>query len=137
MVKRNISLIIGVIVIVVSLAVAAFALQGSVSVYKTVSEIVLGGDDVIGRPYNVNGTVVNGSIDWDQDNMELTFKVTDDNEIMDVTYPKPAPNNFEDGRMVVVSGSYTRDKVFEANQILVKCPSKYAPDESYSNDEDQ
>ncbi len=135
MVKKNISLIIGVIVIVACLAVAAYTLSGSVTVYKTVSEISLGGSDVIGKPYNINGTVVNGSIDWDKDDMVLTFKLTDEKEIINVKYPKPAPNNFEDGRTVVVYGVYTKDRVFEANQILVKCPSKYAPDESYSTNE--
>jgi len=135
MAKRNISLIIGVIVIVACLAVAAYTLSGSVTVYKTVSEISLGGSDVIGKPYNINGTVVNGSIDWDKDELILTFKLTDEEETIDVKYPKPAPNNFENGRTVVVYGVYTKDKIFEANQILVKCPSKYAPDESYSSDE--
>ena len=134
MVKKNISLMIGVLVIVISLVVAAYSLQGSVTVYKTVSEIALSGDDMIGRPYHVNGTVVNGTINWNVNEMLLTFKITDDVEIINVEYPKPAPNNFEDGRTVVVSGIYTKDKVFEANEILVKCPSRYAPDESYADE---
>ncbi|MDY6964953.1 MAG: cytochrome c maturation protein CcmE [Halobacteriota archaeon] len=133
---KKTQLIVGIVVIVVSLIAAIYSLQSSVTPYITVTNLVNGGDETMGRAYHVNGTVVDGSIDWDRDNMLLTFKVTDEQEMMDIEYPRSAPNNFEAGRMVVVSGIYSEDKVFEADEILVKCPSKYAPDESYDINEE-
>ncbi|HKJ30328.1 MAG TPA: cytochrome c maturation protein CcmE [Balneolales bacterium] len=41
-----------------------------------------------------------------------------------VLYPKPEPNNFEQAKKIVVVGQL-KDNVFYADQILMKCPSKY------------
>ena len=43
---------------------------------------------------------------------------------MRVVYNNPKPANFEDAESVVVEGKMNGD-VFEAEYILVKCPSKY------------
>ena len=43
---------------------------------------------------------------------------------MKVVYKGAIPNNFESATSVVVTGKY-RDGVFEAKDILTKCPSKY------------
>lgn len=41
-----------------------------------------------------------------------------------VVYPKPKPNNFEDADQLVVIGEMRGD-VFYADEMLMKCPSKY------------
>jgi len=41
-----------------------------------------------------------------------------------VVYPKPKPNNFEQADRIVVIGKMN-DGVFYANDMLMKCPSKY------------
>ena len=41
-----------------------------------------------------------------------------------VVFADPKPANFEDAEKVVVEGQIAGD-VFEAEHILVKCPSKY------------
>ena len=134
MARKNTRVIVGVVIIAISLVAAIYSLQGSVTPYSTVSDIVDGGDDMVGKKFHVNGTVMNDTIGWSQEDMLLKFKLTDDVSVMDVEYSRPAPNNFEDGRVVVVEGMYTEDRVFEAREILVKCPSKYAPDENYSGE---
>ncbi|MDY6865227.1 MAG: cytochrome c maturation protein CcmE [Halobacteriota archaeon] len=135
MARKNTQVIVGVVIIAISLIAAIYSLQDSVTPYSTVSDIVGKGDNMIGKRFHVNGTVVNDTIDWSQEDMLLKFKLTDNVSMMDVEYSRPAPNNFEDGRMVVVEGMYNEDRVFEAREILVKCPSKYAPDESYDTEE--
>jgi cytochrome c-type biogenesis protein CcmE len=55
----------------------------------------------------------------------FTFHMRDENgELRRVRYPNPKPPNFEDATELVVEG-YKRGGVFEADHILVKCPSKY------------
>lgn len=41
-----------------------------------------------------------------------------------VVYPKPKPNNFEQADQLVVIGEMRGD-TFYANEMLMKCPSKY------------
>jgi cytochrome c-type biogenesis protein CcmE len=49
----------------------------------------------------------------------------DDNGIVrEVHYNHPKPPNFEDAEKLVVEG-YAKGNVFVAENILVKCPSKY------------
>lgn len=46
------------------------------------------------------------------------------NNTMKVVYPGAKPNNFEIASQVVVKGKY-ENRIFQADQILTKCPSKY------------
>lgn len=47
------------------------------------------------------------------------------NNVSKVVYLKPRPQDFERSENVVVKGKMNNDNVFEAKEILLKCPSKY------------
>jgi len=56
----------------------------------------------------------------------FTFYMEDeDGNELEVIYEKGKPNNFEQATSIVVQGKYDQDGRFHANNILVKCPSKY------------
>jgi cytochrome c-type biogenesis protein CcmE len=55
----------------------------------------------------------------------LEFKLRDQKgEVLPVVYHGVIPGNFDQATMVVAIGRYKNDR-FEAEQLLVKCPSKY------------
>ena len=55
----------------------------------------------------------------------FTFYMRDeDGTVRKVRYNNPKPANFEEAEQVVVEGR-TQDDAFVAENILVKCPSKY------------
>ena len=55
----------------------------------------------------------------------LRFNLKDDHgEVMPVEYRGVIPGNFDQAMSVVAIGKYQGDH-FEAQQLLVKCPSKY------------
>lgn len=55
----------------------------------------------------------------------FTFYMKDEDGVSrKVVYPKPKPNNFEDADQLVVIGEMRGD-TFYANEMLMKCPSKY------------
>ena len=55
----------------------------------------------------------------------LEFKLKDVNgEVMTVEYRGVIPGNFDQATSVVAIGHYANER-FEADQLLVKCPSKY------------
>ncbi|MEG8946265.1 cytochrome c maturation protein CcmE domain-containing protein [Rosettibacter firmus] len=63
--------------------------------------------------------------EYDNQNKIFSFYIKDDNgNIMKVVYHGMIPNNFESSTSVVVTGKYSNG-VFQATDILTKCPSKY------------
>ncbi|MFH5831230.1 cytochrome c maturation protein CcmE [Halalkalibaculum sp. DA3122] len=62
---------------------------------------------------------------FSMENKQFSFFMEDqDGNIRRVVYPKPKPNNFEQATQLVVIGEMDNG-VFYANDMLMKCPSKY------------
>lgn len=62
---------------------------------------------------------------YDRTQNVFTFYMRDEaGSVWKVRYNNPKPANFEEAEQVVVQGR-TQDGVFVAENILVKCPSKY------------
>jgi len=60
-----------------------------------------------------------------RENQQFRFFMKDDaGNVREVIYPKPKPNNFEQAEKLVVIGSM-RGNTFYADEMLMKCPSKY------------
>ena len=63
---------------------------------------------------------------YDHQSNVFSFDMQDEKgTIRRVVYRDLKPANFEDAEQVVVEGKMLPDGQFEANHILVKCPSKY------------
>lgn len=85
---------------------------------------------VSGRKAHVVGTWVRDAPStYDPARNVFTFMMADTaGTTRPVVYANPKPANFEDATRVVVQGTMTtagESEVFEAEHILVKCPSKY------------
>ncbi|HEX9950575.1 MAG TPA: cytochrome c maturation protein CcmE [Rubricoccaceae bacterium] len=79
-----------------------------------------------GRRAHVAGTWLRDRpTTYDRDRNVFSFSMADEAGLVrQVTFADPKPANFEDAEKVVVEGQMAGD-VFEAEHILVKCPSKY------------
>jgi cytochrome c-type biogenesis protein CcmE len=65
---------------------------------------------------------------FDAPSGKFLFAMRDDHgKEMKVCYDGAKPNNFEIANAIVVKGRY-QDGVFQASDILTKCPSKYEGD---------
>ncbi|MBE8539175.1 cytochrome c maturation protein CcmE [Geoglobus acetivorans] len=126
MVKSNqIRLMIGISLIGFSILVV-FAFNQGISPYLTVSEVVSRGT---AENVQVNGTVVQYSL-VEYENGTKTFRLTDGkNEILVVYNGSLQYFPGEDVIQAVVKGDY-RNGVFYAEDVLMKCPSKYEVDDS-------
>lgn len=83
-----------------------------------------------GREAHVVGTwVKDAPSGYDPARNVFTFTMADTaGAVRPVVYANPKPANFEDAERVVVQGRIAQaaaGEVFEAEHILVKCPSKY------------
>ena len=77
------------------------------------------------RAHVVGEWVKDQHFDYDPNLNEFSFMMKDSGgAVMQVLYRNPKPANFEDAESVVVEGKMNGE-VFEAEHILVKCPSKY------------
>jgi len=73
----------------------------------------------------VNGKLADKNYVLKPQEQFLSFKLRDEHgEVMPVEYRGVIPGNFDQAVSVVAIGKYEGDH-FEAQQLLVKCPSKY------------
>lgn len=116
--------IIGGAIIVAVVGWLIYSNIGSSSThYLTVQELVAGGPSE--RIVRATGLVIGKTIDWNPQQMMLRFEIADDSGSLPVLYKGPRPDLLEDGTQAVVEGKYMASGVFEANSVLLKCPSKY------------
>ncbi len=122
--------IIGAIVLLGGIGYLFYTMiSGSLTYYETVSAFLDNSETRYDESVRVNGKIMDGSIDWNPQKIELKFKIADDKLNMPVVYNGPIPDNFADGKELTVEGKYAADGVFYATNILMKCPSKYVPAE--------
>ncbi len=73
----------------------------------------------------VNGVLADRNYVLKKNEQYLEFKLRDSRgEVMDVEYRGVVPGNFDQATSIVAIGRYANDR-FQADQLLVKCPSKY------------
>jgi cytochrome c-type biogenesis protein CcmE len=73
----------------------------------------------------VNGVLADKRYVLKQDEQYLSFRLKDEaGEVLPVEYRGVVPGNFDQATSIVAIGRYEEGR-FEAEQLLVKCPSKY------------
>jgi len=124
--------ILGGLIIVLAISYLGYTgFKSSATYYYTVSEFTEQRGAVNGENVRVNGQVVDGSIEKNITERTLRFNIIDleGKDSLSVVYQGIVPDAFKAGREVVVEGNLISSGVFEANNILTKCPSKYEPEE--------
>ena len=93
--------------------------------FYEVNQAVAQGPDLIGQTVRIKGTVEPGSIVGEQGKLGHSFRVTEKGKSIQVRYDKALPDTFEEGREVVAQGEVDSSFVLQADEVLVKCPSRY------------
>jgi cytochrome c-type biogenesis protein CcmE len=117
------------ILIIFSAFLAYDSLSNYVNPYLSVTNVVRNIDQYQGKSLQVMGVVQTGTFDRGNDGT-IRFAINDGTEAIDVVYTGALPQNFDEGKDVVIVGSLNGDETVEARQILVKCPSKYEGEEA-------
>ena len=116
----NLKLLIGIIIIAVFTVFGALSFRKSLTPYVTFEEAKEADAAV-----QVIGKVVPGESSYDTTTHLFYFTLEDaEGGILNVVFDGTKPANFEQATDVVAIGRYQNER-FVANQILVKCPSKY------------
>jgi cytochrome c-type biogenesis protein CcmE len=118
--QRRIWYAVGGAMIVAFLAFGATSFKNNLTPYVSIEEAMKRSAKV-----QVKGALVPDSSEYVEASEELRFGLVDeDGNTMSVLYSGIKPGNFEEATEIVAVGSY-RDGSFYADQLLVKCPSKY------------
>ena len=118
--------VLGGIVVAVVIGVLIFtSFSGSTSEYLSVAEVKALGPEQT-RDSRVAGEIVPNSVNWSTRDLHLTFAIEDGTGELAISYYGPQPDMLVDAVEAVVVGKYDPDsQVFEAEDLLMKCPSKY------------
>ncbi len=112
--------VIGIAIIIVFVVFGAFSFRKTLTPYVTFDEARKSGATV-----QVIGDIVLTEVKYDIEIHQLQFPIANEHgERMTVVYDGTKPSNFDQADRVVVIGKY-ENEVFVADQLLVKCPSKY------------
>ncbi len=113
---------------VVGVAVAATftlrAFQDNMMFFVDISDVIAGKHPKQ-RNFRIGGLVVDGSIERQEGSMDLTFRVTDTNCELPVSYTGVLPDLFREGQGVVAHGRLGDEGIFVADKILAKHDENY------------
>ena len=119
-------------VIVLALGYMIYAaFPGNALYFLTVSEFNSNSDVQDGRLLRVSGVLVEGTFDRGDGSIEASFQITDKDGdastgVLLASYTGVLPDLFFNPHSeIILEGSFGTNRVFHANAILVKCPSKY------------
>jgi cytochrome c-type biogenesis protein CcmE len=118
--------------------------------FMTVDELNKKSDSMMGRNLRISGAVIGSTIQFNPDTQDLSFQIANvpgDNAaieapgglakvlheaVMDptrrhlsVVYKGPKPDLMQDEAQAIITGHLEQDGVFYADELLLKCPTKY------------
>jgi cytochrome c-type biogenesis protein CcmE len=128
----------------------ATATLGNQQYYRTIDELVSGGQAMAGQAVRVSGAVLGDTITWDPETLTITFEMAHmpgDQAMIDdegglalvlheavtdpsrnrltVVYIGPLPDLLQHEAQAIVTGRMGEDGVFHAEELLLKCPTRY------------
>ena len=120
-------ILIGLVVLIGALGYFAFmAFQSATVYYYTVGELPGAGFTPEGRVVRVSGKLVPASFHRDEGSTLAQFALTDGSETLRAVHEGVLPDLFfNEHSEIILEGSYTPGGVFESQNVIVKCPSKY------------
>jgi len=138
-------LILGAVVFLIWSSTAATS-----EYFLTIDELNAKGDSIVNRNLRVSGAVLGDTIQYDAQSLTLTFEVAHvpgDNAALEtegglaealhqavidpsrnrmkVVYIGPMPDLLRNEAQAIVTGKLGEDGVFHADELLLKCPTKY------------
>ena len=119
----------GGILVVAIAALISVSLSGSLSYYLTVSELLDRESEFYDTSVRVIGKISDDTIEWSPDTLELRFTIVEGASSLPVIYQGAKPSGFQANSDILVEGKYRSDGVFRASTLIMKCPSKYEPEE--------
>ena len=140
----------GLLIVAAVIYLIASSTQATAQYFLTVEELNAKSTSMVGRNLRISGAVLGDTIAYDPITLALTFTIAhvpgDNKEIeaqgglakalqaavegsgqqhLKVVYHGPKPDLLRDEAQAIITGKLGEDGVFEAEELLLKCPTKY------------
>ncbi len=140
----------GLLIIAAVVYLIISSTQANAQYFLTIDELNSKGQSVMGRDLRISGAVIGDSIQYDSKNLTLKFTVAnvpgDNKQIdaqgglaavlhaavidpnrtrMNIVYKGVKPDLLRNEAQAIMTGRMGEDGVFYANELLLKCPTKY------------
>jgi cytochrome c-type biogenesis protein CcmE len=140
----------GLLIVAAVVYLIASSTQAAAQYYLTVDELAAKGDSVRGRDLKISGAVDGETISYDPQTLTLRFTIAnvpgDLSQIekagglgevlhqavsdpnagrLQVSYVGPKPDLLRNEAQAILTGRIGEDGVFEATELLLKCPTRY------------
>ncbi len=105
------------------------AISSSGAYYREVGEVLLEKTALMDKNLRVSGNIVTESIRYDPTTLDLSFRISDPKDAskqIAVHFHGVKPDQMDrEGSSAIVEGTMGSKGVVEANNLLLKCPSRY------------
>ncbi len=140
----------GLLIVAAVIYLIVSSAQASAEYFMTVEELENQASSLVGKNLRVSGAVVGDTITYDPETMNLMFTIAhvtgDNSEIeaqgglavvlhdavvdpnrarVQVVYNGPMPDLLRDEAQAIMTGHIGEDGIFYADELLLKCPTKY------------
>jgi len=140
----------GLLIVAAVVYLIVSSTQASAQYFLTIHELNAKGSEALDRELRISGAVIGDTIQYDVEKLELRFQVADipgdNNEIeaqgglakvlhdavtdptrarINVVYTGVKPDLLRDEAQAIMTGHLGDDGVFQADELLLKCPTKY------------
>jgi cytochrome c-type biogenesis protein CcmE len=122
------------VLLVASIGFMLYALQDSIDVFYTPTEIVegktkTGQKPVVGQRLRIGGLVVPGSVSRDEETLAVSFDLMDTGPKVTVQFNGSLPDLFREGQGIVATGVLEKENLIVAHEVLAKHDEEYMPPE--------
>lgn len=126
---RKSRVFLAALIVVAAIAYLMYSgFSGGAVTYYEIEQLLDQADSLRGTEVKVSGKIVGESIDWDPARIRLAFVIRGESgRDLQVVYNRSKPDVFGDGLETVVQGVLDQNGVFQADEVLTRCPSKYEP----------
>lgn len=108
----------------VAIGLSLYALSSNIDLFFTPSQVAAG-EVTPGQRIRVGGMVKEGSVEHNQEDLQVRFIATDYSHDVDIYYSGILPDLFREGQGIVVEGAMGADGTFVASRVLAKHDENY------------
>jgi len=127
----------GAVILAVIVALSLQELQKMTVFFYTPAEVIASPAEFEDKTIRIGALVQQGSVDWNAQAIQLSFKITEDGKkSIPVYYAGVKPDLFREGQGVVVEGKMNGPR-FEASQLLVKHSEEYTVETEHKKSKEE
>ena len=147
----RVKFIIGGLLIIAAVAYLIISsTKANAQYFFTIDELISRGQSMVGQNVRISGAVIGDSVQYDPQALSLNFTIANvpaDNKLIEaqgglaavlhaavtdssrtrlqVVYLGPKPDLLRDEAQAIMTGHMGEDNIFHADELLLKCPTKY------------